>query len=66
MRKMMKSPHKMKNMMRQMGGMPGMKDMMQGLGGKLPFSSRKIGRRGLAAPTFSKRFVPSNHATAAH
>ena len=38
MRKLMKSPHKMKNMMRQMGGMPGMKDMMKGMGGgRLPF-----------------------------
>ncbi|MFZ9938304.1 MAG: signal recognition particle protein [Luteolibacter sp.] len=38
MRKLMKSPHKMKNMMRQMGGMPGMKDMMKGIGGgRLPF-----------------------------
>jgi signal recognition particle subunit SRP54 len=37
MRKMMKSPHKMKNMMRQLGGMPGMKDMMKGIGGKFPF-----------------------------
>ena len=38
MRKLMKSPHKMKNMMRQMGGMPGMKDMMKRIGGgRLPF-----------------------------
>ena len=37
MRKMMKSPHKMKNMMRQMGGAGGLGDMMKGLGGKLPF-----------------------------
>ncbi|MCX6876456.1 MAG: signal recognition particle protein [Verrucomicrobia bacterium] len=37
MRKMMKSPGKMKDMMRQMGGQGGLKDMMKGLGGKLPF-----------------------------
>ena len=37
MRKMMKSPGKMKDVMRQMGGPGGMKDMMKGLGGKLPF-----------------------------
>jgi signal recognition particle subunit SRP54 len=37
MRKLMKSPHKMKNMMRQMGGMPGMQDMMKNMGGKFPF-----------------------------
>ena len=37
MRKMMKSPHKMKNMMQQMGGPGAMKDMMKGMGGKFPF-----------------------------
>jgi signal recognition particle subunit SRP54 len=37
MRKMMKSPGRMKDMMRQMGGQAGLKDMMKGLGGKLPF-----------------------------
>ncbi len=37
MRKLMKSPHKMKGMMNQLGGMPGMKDMMKNLGGKFPF-----------------------------
>jgi len=34
---MMKSPGKMKDMMRQMGGQGGIKDMMKGLGGKMPF-----------------------------
>jgi signal recognition particle subunit SRP54 len=37
MRKMMKSPGRMKDMMRQMGGQGGMKDMMKNLGGKMPF-----------------------------
>jgi signal recognition particle subunit SRP54 len=37
MRKLMKSPHKMKNMMRQMGGPGALGDMMKGMGGKLPF-----------------------------
>jgi signal recognition particle subunit SRP54 len=37
MRKLMKSPHKVKGMMNQLGGMPGMKDMMKGMGGKFPF-----------------------------
>ncbi|MCX6867416.1 MAG: signal recognition particle protein [Verrucomicrobia bacterium] len=37
MRKMMKSPHKMNAMMKQMGGAGGIKDMMQGRGGKFPF-----------------------------
>src|SRR5690606_33942441 len=52
MRKMMRSPNKMKNMMRQMGGMPGMGgmgggglpggmgglgDLMKGMKGKFPF-----------------------------
>jgi signal recognition particle subunit SRP54 len=38
MRKMMKSPHKMKNMMRQMGGPGGLGSMMKGMGGgKFPF-----------------------------
>jgi signal recognition particle subunit SRP54 len=37
MRKMMKSPGRMKDMMRQMGGQAGLKDMLKGLGGKLPF-----------------------------
>ena len=37
MRKTMKSPGRMKDMMRQMGGQAGLKDMMKGLGGKLPF-----------------------------
>ena len=37
MRKMMKSPHKMKNMMRQMGGAGGLGNMMKGMGGKFPF-----------------------------
>lgn len=47
MRKMMRSPHKMKGMMKQMGGMPGMGgpgggmggigDLMKGFKGKFPF-----------------------------
>jgi signal recognition particle subunit SRP54 len=37
MRKMMKSPNKMKNMMRQMGGAGGINDIMKGMGGKFPF-----------------------------
>jgi signal recognition particle subunit SRP54 len=37
MRKLMKSPHKMKNMMKQMGGAGGLGDMMKGMGGKFPF-----------------------------
>ncbi|MCF7732133.1 MAG: signal recognition particle protein [Akkermansiaceae bacterium] len=37
MRKMMKSPGRMKDMMRQMGGQGGLKDMMKGMGGKMPF-----------------------------
>jgi signal recognition particle subunit SRP54 len=37
MRKMMKSPHKMKNMLRQMGGPGGLGTMMKGMGGRLPF-----------------------------
>jgi signal recognition particle subunit SRP54 len=37
MRKMMKSPHKMKNMLRQMGGPGGLGNMMKGMGGRLPF-----------------------------
>ncbi|BCU78690.1 signal recognition particle protein [Luteolibacter sp. LG18] len=42
MRKMMKSPNKMKGMMKQMGGMGGggmggLGDMLKGLGGKFPF-----------------------------
>jgi hypothetical protein len=34
---MMKSPHKMNAMMKQMGGAGGIKDMMKGMGGKFPF-----------------------------
>jgi signal recognition particle subunit SRP54 len=37
MHKMMKSPHKMKGLMKQMGGAGGLGDMMKGLGGKFPF-----------------------------
>src|SRR5690606_38619787 len=43
MRKMMRSPSKMKNMMKQMGGSGGLGDMMKGMGGgkfpggKFPF-----------------------------
>ena len=37
MRKMMKSPHKMNAMMKQMGGPGGIGDMMKGRGGKFPF-----------------------------
>jgi signal recognition particle subunit SRP54 len=37
MRKLMKSPHKMKGMMRQMGGAGGLGNMMKGMGGKFPF-----------------------------
>jgi len=37
MRKMMKSPHKMKNMMKGMGGPGGIGNMMKGMGGKFPF-----------------------------
>jgi signal recognition particle subunit SRP54 len=37
MRKLMKSPHKIKNMMKQMGGAGGLGDMMKGMGGKFPF-----------------------------
>jgi hypothetical protein len=33
----MKSPHKMKNMMRQMGGPAGLGNMMKGMGGRFPF-----------------------------
>ena len=38
MRNMMKFPHKMKNMMRQMGGPADLGNMMKGMGGgRLPF-----------------------------
>lgn len=37
MRKMMKSPHKMKQMMGQMGGAGGMGNLLKGMGGKFPF-----------------------------
>ena len=37
MRRMMKSPHKMNSMMKQMGGGGGIRDMMKGMGGKFPF-----------------------------
>jgi signal recognition particle subunit SRP54 len=37
MRKMMKNPGRMKDMMRQMGGPGGMKDALRNMGGKLPF-----------------------------
>ncbi len=36
MRKMMKSPNKMMNLMKQMGGSGGMGDIMKGMGGKFP------------------------------
>jgi signal recognition particle subunit SRP54 len=43
MRKMMRSPGKMKNMMKAMGGPGGMGDMMKGLGGN-PFGGGKGGK----------------------